>query len=56
MNELIAQAKHMKLKALIGYVLRGNESMFALMDSLGFVRTDDDAPEEAFVAYTLNLQ
>ena len=46
----------MKLTVLIGYVLRGNDGMFALMDSLGFVRHEDETLDDAFVVYTLNLE
>ena len=56
MKELIEQAKIMKLTVLIGYVLRGNDGMFALMDSLGFVRHEDETLDDAFVVYTLNLE
>ena len=55
MRELIVQAKQMKLKTLIGYVLKGNDGMFALMSALGFARHEDDTLDGAFVTFSLDL-
>ena len=45
----------MKLKTLIGYVLKGNDGMFALMSALGFARHEDDTLDGAFVTFSLDL-
>lgn len=55
MKELIEQAKRMHISILIGYVLRGNDAMYALMQSLGFVCHDDETLDDTFVTFTLNL-
>lgn len=55
MKELIEQAKQMHLTSLIGYVLRCNDGMFALMQSLGFICHEDDTLDDAFITFTLNL-
>ena len=55
MKELIEQAKRMHISILIGYVLRGNDAMYALMQSLGFVCHDDEKLDDTFVTFTLNL-
>lgn len=55
MKELIAQARQMHISALVGYVLRGNDAMFAFMKSLGFTCHEDETLDDAFVTFTLNL-
>lgn len=55
MNELIDQARRVKVGGLIGYVLRGNDGMFGLMKSLGFECHEEDTLDEAFIAFTLTL-
>ena len=55
MGELIEQAKTAKVGTLIGYVLKGNDGMFGLMNSLGFKCHEEDTLDEAFITFTLDL-
>lgn len=40
---------------LVGYVLRGNESMFALMDSLGYTRIEGSDHDTQFITFVKKI-
>ena len=54
MTQLGLEARRMGVKTLIGYVLKGNEAMYSLMQSLGYTRQADN-DDESFVLFTLDL-
>ena len=54
MTQLGLEARRMGVKTLIGYVLKGNEAMYSLMQSLGYTRHADN-DDDSFILFTLNL-
>ena len=54
MTILKTEAQSRKISELIGYVLKGNEGMFALLDSLGYKR-QLDSDHDKFVTFTLKI-
>lgn len=54
MTQLGLEARRMGVKTLIGYVLKGNEAMYSLMQSLGYERHQNNG-DDSFVLFTLNL-
>lgn len=54
MNKIEEEAKRRGLKSLIGYVLRSNESMHAMMAKRGYVRTPDESDPNVEL-FTLSL-
>ena len=56
MTALIEKARQNHIDTLVGYVLKGNEPMYALMQRLGFVYRQSDQDGDAFVKFTLNLR
>ncbi len=55
MKTLHEKAKENGITMLIGYVLRGNESMFALMDSLGYTRIDGSDIDTQFITFVKKI-
>lgn len=55
MSQLQLIAKRHGVELLVGYVLRTNEAMFGLMESLGYSRIDRQAPDDQFVTFTKQL-
>ncbi len=57
MTQLAQEAKRMKIKTLVGYVLKGNEAMFALMASLGYSQeAGNENSDDGFVMFKLDIQ
>ena len=55
MNALHEKARQNGITMLIGYVLRGNESMFALMESLGYTRIDGSDFDTQFITFVKKI-
>ena len=55
MKQLHELARNRAVKTLVGYVLRTNESMFGLMESLGYQRHEQDCPDDQFITFTKQL-
>ena len=56
MTTLIEKARQNHIDSLVGYVIKGNEAMYALMKRLGFVYQESDQDGDAFVEFTLNIR
>lgn len=54
MTTLAQEAKKKKITKLVGYVLKGNEGMFALMKALGYQR-QEETDNDNFITFTLTL-
>lgn len=55
MNALHEKARLNGITMLVGYVLRGNESMFALMESLGYTRIDGSDFDTQFITFVKKI-
>lgn len=55
MTSLVLEAKERNISELVGYVLKGNENMFALMKALGFQR-HSETDNDNFITYSLKIK